>query len=160
MRQPRRRPRSATYVDYFETGTRAARKGSFRLGREKFEQKFALEEGFTLGADRLLDIAMRELQATQEEFRRVASRLNGGDPVAAWQKTKSEHPPAGKLVAVAAAAGRRAGRVHHPRGHHHAPRRRAGLGRADAAVLPLDVGQHVDARPIRGAAAPRDLLHH
>ena len=44
---------------------------------------------------------MRELQSTQEEFRRVASRLNGGDPLAAWQRAKQEHPPAGQLVPVA-----------------------------------------------------------
>ena len=76
-------------------------KGSFRLGRERFEQKFALDEGLTVGADRLLAIATRELQATQDEFRRVASRVNGGDPLAAWQKTKADHPRAGELVPVA-----------------------------------------------------------
>ena len=58
-------------------------------------------KGLTVGADRLLEIALRELRATQEEFRRVASRVNGGDPLAAWQKTKAQHPPAGQLVSVA-----------------------------------------------------------
>ncbi|MGH8638791.1 MAG: DUF885 domain-containing protein, partial [Burkholderiales bacterium] len=50
---------------------------------------------------RLLDLAMRELRATQEEFRRVASRLNGADPLAAWAKAKEDHPAAGELVPVA-----------------------------------------------------------
>jgi uncharacterized protein DUF885 len=43
----------------------------------------------------------RELQQTQDEFRRVASRLNGGDPLAAWTRAKDEHPAAGQLVSVA-----------------------------------------------------------
>jgi uncharacterized protein (DUF885 family) len=91
----------AAYADYLEKDLAPRSKGSFRLGREKFEQKLRLEEGITLPADKLLDIAMRELQRTQEEFRRVASRVNGGDPVAAWNKTKADHPPAGELVPVA-----------------------------------------------------------
>jgi uncharacterized protein (DUF885 family) len=90
-----------SYVEYLETDLAPRSKGSFRLGREKFEQKFQLDEGLTVGADRLLEIASRELRQTQEEFRRVASRVNGGDPLAAWQKTKAQHPPAGQLVSVA-----------------------------------------------------------
>ena len=90
-----------SYIEYLETDLAPRSKGSFRLGREKFEQKFQLDEGLTVGADRLLEIASRELRATQEEFRRVASRVNGGDPLAAWQKTKAQHPPAGQLVSVA-----------------------------------------------------------
>ena len=91
----------AACIDYFERDVAPRARGSFRLGREKFSHKFELEEGLPAAADRLLDIAMRELNATQEEFRRVASRVNGGDPVAAWQQTKAKHPPAGKLVSVA-----------------------------------------------------------
>jgi len=91
----------AACVDYFETDVAPRARGSFRLGRDKFTHKFELEEGLTGGIDRLLDIALRELHDTQEEFRRVASRLNGGDPSAAWQKAKDQHPEAGQLVAVA-----------------------------------------------------------
>ncbi len=76
-------------------------KGSFRLGQEKFEQKLRLDEGISLGAERLLDVAMRELRGTQDEFRRAASRLNGVDPIAAWTKTKADHPAAGQLVPAA-----------------------------------------------------------
>jgi len=92
------------YADYLERDLAPRCKSSFRLGRKKFEQKFELEEGITLGADRLLMIANRELEQTQEEFRRVASRANGGnggDPVAAWLTAKQHHPPAGQLVPVA-----------------------------------------------------------
>jgi uncharacterized protein (DUF885 family) len=88
-------------IDYLEKDLAPRSKGSFRLGREKFEQKFQLDEGITVSADRLLSIAMRELQSTQDEFRRVASRLNGGDPMAAWQRAKQQHPAAGELVPVA-----------------------------------------------------------
>ena len=49
-------------IDYFEKDLAPRSKGSFRLGREKFEQKLQLDEGITLGADRLLAIATRELQ--------------------------------------------------------------------------------------------------
>jgi uncharacterized protein (DUF885 family) len=91
----------AGLIEYLEKDLAPRSKGSFRLGRAKFEQKFQLDEGITVGSDRLLSIAMRELQATQDEFRRVASRLNGGDPMAAWQRAKQEHPAAGQLVPVA-----------------------------------------------------------
>jgi uncharacterized protein (DUF885 family) len=91
-----------SYVDYLERDLAPRSKGSFRLGRDRFARKFELDEGLTIGPDRLLEIATRELRATQEEFRRVASRLNGGDPLAAWQRAKDDHPPAGQLVTVAA----------------------------------------------------------
>ena len=119
-----------------------------------------LDEGITVGADRLLAIATRELQKTQDEFRRVASRVNGGDPLAAWQKTKADHPPAGKLVSVAeeqlaelADFIRRERIITLPEG---APV----AGAPDAALLSLDVREHVDAGAVRVAAGSRVLLHH
>ncbi len=89
------------YIEYLEKDLAPRSKGTFRLGKDKFEQKLRLDEGLSLGADRLLSLAMRELAATQEEFRRVASRLNGGDPLAAWADAKADHPAAGQLVPVA-----------------------------------------------------------
>ena len=89
------------YIEYLEQDLLPRSKGSFRLGREKFEEKLRLDEGITLGADALLAIAMRELHLVQDEFRRVAGRLNGGDPLAAWERAKGEHPPAGALVRTA-----------------------------------------------------------
>jgi uncharacterized protein (DUF885 family) len=93
----------SSYIEYLETELAPRAKASFRLGRERFEQKLKLEEGITLSAERLLAIALRELQETQEEFRTVAGRLNGGDPVAAWRRAKEEHPAPGSLVTVAQA---------------------------------------------------------
>ena len=88
------------YIEYLETEVAPRRARSFRLGRDKFEQKLRLEEGMTLPVDRLLAIATRELQATQEEFRSLAGKMNGGDPLAAWAKTKAQHPAPGELVAA------------------------------------------------------------
>ena len=90
-----------SYIEYLETDVAPRAKASFRLGRERFEQQLKLEEGITLSADRLLTIALRELNEVQEEFRTVAGRLNGGDPVEAWRRAKDEHPAPGTLVAVA-----------------------------------------------------------
>jgi len=94
-----------SYVAYLENELAPRARGSFRLGRDVFQQKLRLDEGITLDADRLLAIANRELQATQDEFRRVASRLDPKqkDPFAAWARAKAEHPAAGELVATAQA---------------------------------------------------------
>jgi uncharacterized protein (DUF885 family) len=89
------------YVQYLETDVAPQARASFRLGRENFERKLKLEEGLTLPLDRLLAIATRELKATQEEFRSVAGRMNGGDPLATWAATKADHPKPGELVEIA-----------------------------------------------------------
>src|SRR5919106_2161298 len=92
-----------SYIEYLETDLAPRAKASFRLGREKFEQKVKLEEGIGLNADRLLTIAQRELREVQEEFRSIAGRLNGSDPLEAWRKAKQQHPEPGQLVPVAQA---------------------------------------------------------
>src|SRR5262252_4100309 len=89
------------YIQYLETDLAPRARSSFRLGREKFEQKLKLDEGITMSLDRLLAIATRELHATQDEFRSVAGRMNGGDPLEAWARTKADHPQPGELVGVA-----------------------------------------------------------
>lgn len=89
------------YLEYLETDLRPRAKGTFRLGAEKFEQKLRLDEGFSVPIDRLLAIGMRELHQTQEEFRTVAGRLNGGDPAEAWRQAKAAHPAPGTLLATA-----------------------------------------------------------
>jgi len=89
-----------SYIDYLETDLAPRAKASFRLGRERFEQKLKHEEGITLTAERLLTIALRELGEVQEEFRSVAGRLNGGDPIDTWRRAKEDHPQPGQLVSV------------------------------------------------------------
>ena len=89
------------YIEYLDTDLRPRARGSFRLGGERFEQKLRLEEGLALPIDRLLAIAVRELRATQEEFRAVAARLNGGDPLETWRKAKLTHPAPGELIQTA-----------------------------------------------------------
>ena len=92
-----------SYLDYLENDLAPRAKASFRLGRERFEQKLKLEDGVDIGSDRLLSIALRELAAVQEEFRKVAGRLNGGDPIEAWRRAKEQHPAPGQLISVAEA---------------------------------------------------------
>src|SRR3984893_16082917 len=89
-----------SYIDYLETEVGPRARASFRLGRDKFEQKLKLEEGLSIPIDRLLAIAARELKATQDEFRTIAGRLNGSDPLEAWVRTKAEHPAPGQLIAA------------------------------------------------------------
>ena len=88
------------YIEYLETDVAPRARASFRLGRERFEQKVRLDEGISLPVDRLLAIATRELKATQEAFKTLAGRMNGGDPLEAWARTKAEHPAPGELVDV------------------------------------------------------------
>jgi len=88
------------YVQYLETDVAPRARASFRLGRDKFEQKLRLEEGLSLPIERLLAIATRELKATQDAFRALAGKMNGGDPMGAWAKTKAAHPKPGELINV------------------------------------------------------------
>ncbi len=88
----------AGYIDYLEREVAPRSRASFRLGREKFEQKLKLEEGIGLNADRLLSIVLRALGETAEEFRSVVGRFGSGDPVEVWRQLKRNHPPAGGLV--------------------------------------------------------------
>jgi uncharacterized protein (DUF885 family) len=90
----------AAYVQFLEDEVAPKARASFRLGRDRFEQKLRLDEGLALPVDRLLAIAERELHATQEAFRSLLGKMNGGDPIAAWAKTKAEHPRPGELVNV------------------------------------------------------------
>jgi hypothetical protein len=89
-----------SYVHDLDTEIAPRARSSFRLGREKFEQKLKFEEGLPIGVDRLLAIATRELAATQEAFKSLAGRMDGGNPFDAWARTKAKHPKPGELVDV------------------------------------------------------------
>jgi uncharacterized protein (DUF885 family) len=90
----------AAYVRELETEVAPRARASFRLGRDRFEQKLRLDEGLSIPVDRLLAIATRELNATQDAFKSLAGRLNGSDPLEAWARTKAQHPAPGQLVDV------------------------------------------------------------
>jgi uncharacterized protein (DUF885 family) len=90
----------AAYLQELENEIGPKARGSFRLGREKFEQKLKLEEGVSVPLDRLLSIATRELRSTQDAFKSIAGRMNGGNPLDAWARTKAKHPKPGELVDV------------------------------------------------------------
>ena len=88
------------YIEYLEKDVAPKARASFRLGRDKFEQKLRYEEGINLPVERLLTIAERELAATQEAFRQAAAKVGHGDPLEIWAKTKENHPAPGQLVKV------------------------------------------------------------
>jgi uncharacterized protein (DUF885 family) len=88
------------YLEHLESDVAPRARASFRLGRDKFEQKVRLDEGLSMPVDRLLAIATRELKATQEAFKSVAGRMNGADPLEVWARTKAAHPAPGELVGV------------------------------------------------------------
>src|SRR5712675_2333676 len=50
-----------SYLEHLETEVAPRARASFRLGRDKFEQKLKLDEGITIPVDKLLAIATREL---------------------------------------------------------------------------------------------------
>ena len=89
------------YIEHLEQEVAPRARASFRLGRSMLEERLRLEESITTSSETLLAIAMRELKATQEEFRRVASRLGTGDPIELWRAAKRRHPGPGELVGVA-----------------------------------------------------------
>ena len=89
------------YITELETDTLPKAKGSFRLGRDLFVEKLRLDEGVDVPLEKLLAIAERELAATQEAFRRAASRVRDGDPVETWQALKADHPAIGQVVGEA-----------------------------------------------------------
>jgi len=90
----------AGYIEFLETDVAPRARASFRLGRDKFEQKLRLEEGIAIPIEKLLAIAERELRNTHEAFRSLAGRMNGGDPLEAWSRKKADHPGPGELVQV------------------------------------------------------------
>ncbi len=77
------------YIAYLETDLAPRARASFRLGLDRFEQKLRLEEGIVLPVDRLLAIATRELQETQEAFKSLAGKAtNGRDAIESWSRTR------------------------------------------------------------------------
>src|SRR4029079_6438357 len=88
------------YIQDLETEIAPRARASFRLGRDKVAQKVRLDEGVPLRGARLRGRATRELKTTQEALKSLAGRHDSGDPMAAWAKTKQDHPAPGQLVSV------------------------------------------------------------
>jgi len=85
------------YIGYLRDTLAPKSRATFRIGREQFEQKLRLDEGIDMPSDQLLDIALRELRATQEEFSRIAATIDS-DRAEAWRKVKAQHPSAEELI--------------------------------------------------------------
>jgi hypothetical protein len=86
-------------VDELEQDVAPRARASFRLGRERLEQKLKLDEGIGLDVDALLQIAMRELQVTRARFDEVAGSVAKGPAAETWAGIKSRHAAPGGLVA-------------------------------------------------------------
>lgn len=87
------------YSEHLRETVAPRSRASFRLGPDRFAEMLRLEEGIDIPVDRLLQIALRELAATQEEFKKVASSLDS-DWASAWQDVKKRHPGADELIGV------------------------------------------------------------
>ncbi len=87
------------YVDELEQDVAPKARASFRLGRERLEQKLKLDEGVELDVDQLLTIASRELQATRARFDEVAAKVGKGPAADTWASIKAQHAEPGGLVA-------------------------------------------------------------
>ena len=114
------------FIDYLENDLAPKSKGSFRLGRERFEEKLRISEGLSLDADALLAIATRELHQVQEEFRRVAGaseRRRSSRRVGTGEGRPSS---GGAARSDRAGTARRAGRLHRTPAHRLDPAGRAG----------------------------------
>ena len=88
------------HIAYLRDTVAPRSRASFRLGRARFQQKLRLDEGLDVPAERLLDLARRELDATQDEFSRVAAEIHP-DADAAWRRTKARHPAPDALLRAA-----------------------------------------------------------
>ena len=113
------------YIDYLENDLAPRSKGSFRLGRERFEQKLQLDEGITLDAERLLAIANRELRRRR---RNSAASPRASTAAIRWppgRRRRRHHPAAGQLVPVAQQQLDGARGLHQPAADHHDPGRGA-----------------------------------
>ena len=148
------------YVEELSNDVLPKAKGTFRLGRDRFEQKLRLEEGITLPVDKLLAIATRELAATQEEFRQLAGpqerqRSDRGLAQGEAAASRARHADLDR-----ARTARRAAHLPVAQLDHVDARERRRASGADAGLLPLVLGQHVDAGAVRIAAVARDVLPH
>ena len=90
----------ASYIAYLETDLAPRARASFRLGPDKLAAKLKLEDGIDIPVEKLLDIGLRELTRTQDEFRRVAGKLEPGNPIDVWRRTKDQHVAADGIVAT------------------------------------------------------------
>ena len=84
------------YIGHLQDTVAPRTRASFRLGAEAFAEKLRLDEGIDMPVARLLQIALRELEATKDEFERVAGKIRE-KPAEAWEHVKRRHPAAGEL---------------------------------------------------------------
>jgi uncharacterized protein (DUF885 family) len=91
-----------SYIGHLDAELAPRARASFRLGPERFAEKLRHDDGIDVPVERLLDIGLRELNRIQEEFRRVAARIEPGDPVEVWRRVKERQFASGGVVETAA----------------------------------------------------------
>ncbi|HKV40459.1 MAG TPA: DUF885 domain-containing protein [Blastocatellia bacterium] len=75
---------------------------TFAIGKANYEAKLKYDEGIDIPVEALLKIAYRELDRTQEAFRKTAALIDPRrDPMKVWAEVQADHPKAGTLVAEA-----------------------------------------------------------
>jgi len=90
-----------SYTAHLETEVGPKARASFRLGADRFAAKLRLEEGIEIPLGRLLEIGLRELGETQEQFREAAAKVEPGDPLEVWARVKERRAPAAGVVQAA-----------------------------------------------------------
>jgi len=87
------------FIDWLKKELAPRSTGSFAIGEAAYAAKLAHEEMVDTPVDELLARGEALLRATQEEFKRTASAIDGAKPAAQILKeTAKEHPPADKLL--------------------------------------------------------------
>ena len=147
------------YADQLETDVAPKARGSFRLGRERFADKLRLDEGITA---RRPAAGHRRARAERHAGRvpRVAAKIDKGDAVEVWRKVKDEHPAPGRSSPRRGRRSRRSPASSRGTGSSRCPSTIPWCVGADAAVLSLDVREHVVPGSVREQRAAVLLLPH
>ncbi|MEE2637694.1 MAG: DUF885 domain-containing protein [Acidobacteriota bacterium] len=87
------------YTGYLRETLAPRSRATFRLGQDRLEGRLRHGDGISVGVDRLLVIAERELGRTHERFREVAGKIDAkAEPGEVWAQVKSRHPAPGEVA--------------------------------------------------------------
>jgi len=89
----------AAYQSFLEKDVLPRSKGDFRIGAVNYRKKLLYDEMVDTPLDRLLEIGNQNLRANQQEFQRVAARIDPKrTPQQILEEAEKDHPPADKLL--------------------------------------------------------------
>jgi uncharacterized protein (DUF885 family) len=88
-----------SYEQYLKSDVLPRSKGDFRIGADNYRKKLLYDEMVDTPLDRLLEIGFENLRHNQQEFQKVAARIDSKRPAAEILKDlESDHPAPGKLL--------------------------------------------------------------